>query len=228
MKQLTLAILSLLIMIQLSAQKSAIRIKPNKKLYLKYPTIAPLFSTSYYKGLDTVSIFSTVRIGYHISPFELNYNFNKKIGVYTNLAFQNNGIAERYANIRYRERMMSSNLEIFAKVGNIAKDNFWQIGVSAGLGIQFRHEHWFLGEKHHTHILKDSSVQSLGNKLPFSIIAGKQSDKTNIQLRFDVTNFYTNKYLGNPLSVMHRFKSANLLTLKVGYRIFGRYMLLQK
>lgn len=194
----------------------------SNKIYIKPGSMGAVLTSANYKRIDTQFIFSMPRLSYVITPIELHYNIRKKIGLISAVTLMNNGIAESYGTIKYRERVLSTNWDINAKWGNLKSNSYWLAGFQLGYNFHFKHQHWTIGQQHHRHILQDASVQKLGNKWPLAVNIGRQQKKFGWKLRYEFSNFYGTEYAGNNLSVMHVFKQANLWSIQGCWSPFGQ------
>ncbi len=187
---------------------------PKNLLYVNAIT-----STAYYKSIDTVSIFSTLRLSYGLDLKYYNKNISANRSVQSIFSFKNFGIAERNASIRYRERMLTVGNQVRYQFNKYRNSRNYYVGLGIDYKVHFKHQHWFIGKYKHKHVLQDINIQKLVNPWQFYITAGLDKNRLGWHLEYYFTNFYNKDFTGNALSVMHKFKQANIINLKCSYRL---------
>jgi hypothetical protein len=175
-----------------------------------------LTNTAYYKSTDTAFIFSSPRISLGINVLNVHFALSKTNHILFGFNLKNIGIAERFNSIRYRERMLTIGCNLKHKI-NVGKQHCFVSEIGFDYNVQFKHQHWMVHHAADRHILSDALSQTLVKPFQPFVGIGVQQNHLGLELNYYVNNFYNKLYAGNNLSVMHKFREANLIVAKFCY-----------
>lgn len=222
-----LALFSWFALPQVSAQmaETSTNSTPFNRLYWGNSMDAAIFSTALVQHTGQAEKLTTLRFSYIVNfGFNLNYDFNRHIGLFTGAGIKNIGFIEKFADSTVKRRVYALGAPLGIKLGNLHRRNFVFLGGGVDVPVNYR-EKGFVhrGDKEKFNEWFSERTPAF---LPYVFAGVSASPGVTLKLQYYPVNFmnqdYTTKHPNDPTLQIRPYSSyerSNLLMLSIGMDI---------
>ncbi len=221
-----LSLFCLLCHLQISAQTDGPAEKPTpyNRLYWGNSMDAAIFSTALVQHTGQAEKLTTLRFSYIVNfGFNLNYDFNRHIGLMTGAGIKNIGFIEKFADSTVKRRIYALGVPLGIKIGNLHKRNFVFLGGGADVPVNYREKGFIKrGDKEK---FNEWFSERTPTFLPYVFAGVSASPGVTLKLQYYPGNFMNRDYVAPnpqahhpavPVMPYKSYERSNLLMLSIG------------
>jgi len=203
-------------------EEPAAKPTPYNRLYWGSSMDGAIFSTALVQHTGRAEKLTTLRFSYIVNfGFNLNYDFNRHIGLMTGAGIKNIGFIEKFADSTVKRRVYALGVPLGVKIGNLHKRNFVFLGGGVDAPVNYREKGFIKrGDKEKFNEWFSERTPAF---MPYVFAGVSASPGVTLKLQYYPGNFMNRDYTmpdpgGNDMLIRpySSYERSNLLMLSIG------------
>lgn len=205
-----------------SLKKMKLEATPVQKFYWGNGLDAAIFSTALMQRTGESQKLSTIRFSYILNfGFNLNYDFNKHVGLFTGLGIKNIGFIEKIQDSTVKHRVYTIGLPLGIKFGNLQSRNFGFIG--GGLDIPFNYREKGFVHRNKKEKMNEWFSDRTSTVMPYLFAGFSVKPGVTFKVQYYPGDFMNTDFTETKNGITYKpyayFEKLNLLMLSIGMDI---------